>query len=641
MKANAKIEFGDFQTPAVLAQEVCSLLVRHGITADAIVEPTCGVGAFLVAAAEAFPKAKLFGWDINTDYVAQTKSTLAQAGLTKRATIGQQDFFSHDWETELAGIRGSLLVLGNLPWGTNATVSGMNGTNLPAKENFQNFRGIEARTGKSNFDISEWMLIQLVKSLRGRPATIAMLCKTGIARKLLRYAWQNDGRIAKASLHHIDAKKHFGASVDAGLLLVQTGSSGLTEAPVFDDLQARTPSRILGLVGQDLASNVRVYKKLKHLEGFCPYQWRSGVKHDCSSVMELRRNEQRTANFIRRSSGGKAKHLPAQVEADQHFNGGCPQGRKMLLAQAARGGTMAARMKKIFLLATAVLLSFSAGAQTSTPSSADQLGWQLAVHSYTFRKFPIYEAIDKTAALGIHYMSISGSVSFDGTNSISTPTLSDEQMQGIMDKLKSAGLYPKFVNMGVVQLPADEAKSRKVFAFAKKWGIDILVAEPAPDALDTVEKLCKEYNIKVAIHDHPRPNHYWNPDVVLAAIKGRTPLMGDCADVGHWKRSGLDPVECLKKLEGHIICLHFKDLLPDAPNAGPPPANGALKMHDVPWGTGQSDVKAMMAELKRQHFHGAFCVEYEYHWDNSAPEIAECVKFFNATCDQLVAADTK
>ena len=97
----------------------------------------------------------------------------------------------------------------------------------------------------------------------------------------------------------------------------------------------------------------------------------------------------------------------------------------------------------------------------------------------------------------------------------------------------------------------------------------MLVAEPPTNALDIVEKLCIEYNIKVAIHDHPKGHSiYWNPEAVLAAIKGRTPLMGACADVGHWVRSGLDPVECLKKLDGHIIALHFKDLNkygPDAP----------------------------------------------------------------------------
>lgn len=288
MKTSAKIEFGDFQTPLGLAREVCSSLVRRGVVADTVLEPTCGLGTFLVAAAEAFPKARLLGWDINPDYVEQTRSALELVGTARRASVRQQNFFTCDWQRVLATIRGPLVVLGNLPWVTNAAVSGVDGSNLPIKENFQGFRGIEARTGKSNFDISEWMLIRLVTALRGRSATIAMLCKTATARKLLRFAWQNDGRIANASLHRIDAKKHFGASVDACLLIAHTGDAGAAEADVFEDLTAKRPSTTLGFAGQDLVFDIRAYRRLKHLEGLCSYQWRSGVKHDCASVMELR-----------------------------------------------------------------------------------------------------------------------------------------------------------------------------------------------------------------------------------------------------------------------------------------------------------------------------------------------------------------
>jgi len=284
-----------------------------------------------------------------------------------------------------------------------------------------------------------------------------------------------------------------------------------------------------------------------------------------------------------------------------------------------------------FLLAAALLAGVTGARAQETPNpaaSADKLGWKVAIHSYTFRKFSIFEAIDKTHQLGLHTMSISGSVNLTGTNSVPTTSLTDEQWQTIEDKLKADGITPQFVNMGVVQLPADEAKSRKVFAFAKKHGIDTLVAEPSTAALDIVDKLCQEYHIRVAIHDHPKGHSiYWNPDAVLAAIKGRSEWLGACADVGHWMRSGLYPVECLRKLDGHVFCLHFKDLTEMKQSA-----------HDVPWGTGIGQTKALMTELKRQHFHGAFCVEYEYHWDTSQPEIAQCVKFFNATCDELVAA---
>ena len=298
MKSNAKIEFGDFQTPTKLAREVCALLGRHEVEADAVLEPTCGVGAFLVAAARTFPKASLLGWDVNGDYIQQATKSLADIGAKDRATLAQQDFFAHDWAHELSGISGRLLILGNLPWVTNTTLSGMNGRNLPTKENFQGIRGIQALTGKSNFDISEWMLIQLMKALRGRPSTIAMLCKTGTARKILRFAWQSEKRVSAASLHRIDAKMHFGASVDACLLLARTGEQGPAEAKVFADLAAKHPDTVLGMAGQDLVFDIRSYRRISHLEGLCPYQWRSGVKHDCASVMELRFTEANLCNKL-------------------------------------------------------------------------------------------------------------------------------------------------------------------------------------------------------------------------------------------------------------------------------------------------------------------------------------------------------
>lgn len=298
-------------------------------------------------------------------------------------------------------------------------------------------------------------------------------------------------------------------------------------------------------------------------------------------------------------------------------------------------------MRKLALFPLTLLACASVLGQDAarTSSAADKLGWQMAIHAYTFRKFSIFECIDKTAALGLKHMSLSGSVSLDGKNSLKTVNIEDKDAEAIKKAAEAKGL--KLVNIGVVQLPPNEAESRKVFEFARKMGIDTLVAEPEPAALDLVEKLCEEYRVKLAIHNHPKPSRYWNPDTVLEAVKGRTPLMGCCADTGHWLRSGLDPLECLKKLEGRVICLHFKDLVPEEAKAQDQAVAKKKKkpeakaMHDVPWGTGVGKVKAQMAELKRQGFRGAFCVEYEHNWDNSMPEIAECKKFFDATCAEL------
>lgn len=284
------------------------------------------------------------------------------------------------------------------------------------------------------------------------------------------------------------------------------------------------------------------------------------------------------------------------------------------------------RPHSIGLIALSLFLGLTTISRAAD-TAADKLGFQLDMHARTLKQDNLFEEMDRTSALGIKYFSLSASVPFDGTTETPCLKLTDAQINKIKEYAAGDGL--KLAN-AYLPLPANESECRKAFEFAKKVGINVIVSEPKPDALDTVEKLCKQYNIKVAIHDHPRPSHYWNPQTVLDAIKGRSPLIGACADTGHWARSGLDPVDCLKQLQGHIICLHFKDLTEKKRTA-----------HDVPWGTGVCDVKGMMAELKRQNFKGAFCIEYEYNWGNNYPELAQCVKYFNATCAELVSDHSK
>ena len=287
MKTRQKIEFGDFQTPASLAREVCELLRKLNITPDTIIEPTCGEGSFMEAAADFFPAARLEGFEINAEHLEAARGRFAGSVVESRAVLHQQDFFAFDWDAYVAKRTDSLLFLGNLPWVTNSAVAALNGGNVPKKQNFQGLRGFAAKTGKSNFDISEWMLIRLIQALRGKSGALAILCKTATACKVLRYAWQNDGRIASASLYRIAADKHFNAAVDACLFIAWLGHDGTPEARLFDSLNATIPERRVGLAGRDLVADLTTYENLKRLEGLCPYQWRSGVKHDCSSVMEL------------------------------------------------------------------------------------------------------------------------------------------------------------------------------------------------------------------------------------------------------------------------------------------------------------------------------------------------------------------
>jgi methylase of polypeptide subunit release factors len=194
-------QYGDFQTPAELAQEVCALLGRQGINPGAVLEPTCGRGAFLVAAASHFPGARrLLGVEVNPAYV-----TAAQELVGDGARVEVGNFFTIDWDAVLARDAGPWLVLGNPPWVTNAELGLLKSTNLPTKSNFQGHQGLDALTGKANFDISEWMLLNQLEWLRERSGWIAMLVKTSVARKLLRQAWRRADPVGRASIYNTNS----------------------------------------------------------------------------------------------------------------------------------------------------------------------------------------------------------------------------------------------------------------------------------------------------------------------------------------------------------------------------------------------------------------------------------------------------
>ncbi len=249
---------------------------------------------------------------------------------------------------------------------------------------------------------------------------------------------------------------------------------------------------------------------------------------------------------------------------------------------------------------------------------AEKLGWRLGCQAYTFNHFTFYEAIDKVASLGLHYIEAypGQKLSAEKPDVKVGEGMSAEVRAEVKKKLADA--KGKLVCYGVVGLSKDEKVSRRVFDFAKDMGIETIVSEPAPDAMDLVAKLCAEYEINMPIHNHPKPSHSWKPETVLEACEGRTKRVGACADTGHWMRSNINPVEAIKKLEGRIVSFHFKDL--DRYGEG---------AHDVPWGTGKGDVPAMLKEIHRQGFKGVFSVEYEHNWLNSVPEIAKSAEFFD------------
>jgi sugar phosphate isomerase/epimerase len=255
-------------------------------------------------------------------------------------------------------------------------------------------------------------------------------------------------------------------------------------------------------------------------------------------------------------------------------------------------------------------------------SAGSTAGFKLGVQMWTFMKFSFTDALNKVDSTGIKYIeafigqrlggNMHGSFGFDMTKETRDTLKSLLQKKGI-----------QIVAMGVI-VPRNQAEWIKTFELAKEFGLSYITAEPIKSQWGIVDSLAGVYGIPVAIHDHPKPNMYWSPDSVLAATVGH-PHIGSCADIGHWARNGLNPVDCLKKLEGHIIGVHLKDVV----QFNNPKAN------DTVVSKGVVDLPAVLAELKRQNFKGMLSIEHESNWFNSVPDVLFTKNYYDSLVQKL------
>lgn len=280
-------------------------------------------------------------------------------------------------------------------------------------------------------------------------------------------------------------------------------------------------------------------------------------------------------------------------------------------------------MKKITLfLAISFFMLCAIPKNYAQQSKVERADWLLGAQSYTFHQFTFVETVNKMQQLGLKYVEVYfGQKLGEGFEGNMDYNMNTETQTKVLNLVKSKGIT--IIACGVV-ICDSETEWRRLFNFAEAMGIKVITSEPAAKDLDLVEKLADQYNIDVAFHNHPQPSPYWNPDLLLTALKGRSQHLGSCADVGHWKRMGIDPVIALKKLEGRIRILHFKDV-----------GEGGAKAHDVIWGTGVCNVDGMLKELKRQHYKGMFSIEYEYNEENPVPDMAHCITNFQKITNKL------
>jgi sugar phosphate isomerase/epimerase len=304
-------------------------------------------------------------------------------------------------------------------------------------------------------------------------------------------------------------------------------------------------------------------------------------------------------------------------------------------------------LPRFLLISLSLLASATLTVNGTFPDDLKVGGFAVGCQAYTFNRFTVFEAIEKTAYAGGHVIEFypgqrlspaepdltfghePGRMIPGGPakpRPTSEPIADAGEVKAVWDKVKAKLKEHKItpVAYGVVGLSKDAAVSRKVFEFAKYFGIRVINTE-SDDAIDTFEPLVKEYDIKVGFHDHPKkpekPEYrMWDPNYIVEITKNRDPRIGACADIGHWVRSGLRPIDCVKILKGRIMSSHMKDLHAPLPSG-----------LDVIWGTGVSGVKEVFEEYKAQGFEGPISVEYEHNWENNAEDAKQCIDWVRST----------
>lgn len=260
-------------------------------------------------------------------------------------------------------------------------------------------------------------------------------------------------------------------------------------------------------------------------------------------------------------------------------------------------------------------------------SGLEKLNWKLSCQAYTFNRFTFEETLTKLNEIGVKYIEIYPNQRINAQSDETTHFKGGKERAKRLKAMLDAKKI-QVLSYGVVS-PGKEEEWIELFDFAKELGISFIISEPPYNLLDLVEKLADKYNIRVALHNHPMPTAYWEPEITLAKLEGRSSKLGVCADIGHFVRSGLCPVESVKKLRNRIFCFHMKDIN----------QFGIRDAHDLPWGTGQCNIPGVLNVARTLGTKAGlfFTIEYEYNWEKSQPEVKESVDYFQRVTHWMTA----
>jgi hypothetical protein len=355
---------GDFQTPPELAARVLAAVRAHGGEPARILEPTCGSGAFLAAAATAFPQAEIIGIEYQRDRYGAALDAVCDRHRrvsVRYANAYELDFARLAWRTD-----GPLLVVGNPPWVTAAALGRSTGEVVqPPRTNPRRLRGLAARTGAANFDVAEFLLLKLVRELlvlpdlpyqeasfgrapesrrepssaaNGEPPRFAMLVKESVARNVLTQVQVDGLGITAAEIVRIDARHWFGVAVDACCLFLTPAArrgDSVAAAAIRTDFfsvpqswwsPTVTPARAAGAPGAF---------------GKPAIVFRQGVKHDAADVFELRRAGKAWRNGYGEAVAIEAEFIYPLLKAGALHAGHSPGATALIVPQQRLGASTA------------------------------------------------------------------------------------------------------------------------------------------------------------------------------------------------------------------------------------------------------------------------------------------------------------
>lgn len=290
-----RAEYGDFQTNEELANKVTLHLGFETIMPKVVIEPTCGKGNFIIASLKNFKSiSAIFGVEIYKPYVWETKFNIMNFHLENPENNKPEISISHcnvfDYDFKKIANQFSLeeiLVIGNPPWVTNSMLGSLNSTNLPKKNNFKKHSGLDAMTGKGNFDIAEFITMSLIETFQNNKGNIMLLVKNSVVKNIVFDQHKRNFKIGTIQKHCIDCKKEFNVSVEASLLFCKLNSIPEFNCKEFNFYVNENYIQNFGWLENKFVSNIDTYNNTKEIDGESPFVWRQGLKHDCSNIMEL------------------------------------------------------------------------------------------------------------------------------------------------------------------------------------------------------------------------------------------------------------------------------------------------------------------------------------------------------------------